>query len=453
MKIEIGNSYCKVLEATTYQIETLSKKLSYEDSGMKYLKIKNPKLYRFDTRKKLFNKKTSKFPTGLLTFVQQIFADDHIELVDTRKAPTKTLYLTKQLSLPELRYYQREAIAATVEPRGTLEMATGVGKTVLALEIIYQKGVNTLYVTPSLGIKEQTLKIFEGAFGKRNVGTHKDTKAKPITICNYQGIQNKDQEWFNNFDMLLVDEAQHSKADSIFDLNKKFWNHIYYRYFLSATPYTNNGSDMLLNGVIGETIYTYTPIQAIKDGYLVAPYFFLYKIQHSGKQYNSYQEEYDSCIVNNTERNNFITDIVKEIRTKDQSQILIMVDRVEHGSKLHSLIPDSNYANGSTKDNTKTIEKFNRGEIKTLIATSILGEGIDIPRAKILILAGTGKAESQIFQKVGRVLRPHSTKNKAIIIDFDDQGTHWLCKHTLERMKYYKTYISESIGNFVKVIE
>jgi len=351
---------------------------------------------------------------------------------------------------------------------GDFTVTHNTGKTRVALELIFQKGVNTLYVTPSLGIKDQTVKIFEGIFGKKNVGTHKDKKAKPITICNYQGLKNKSSEFFDNFQMLIIDESHHSSCKTITDLNMKCWNHIYYRYYFSATPYRNDGSDLELKGTIGDIIYTYDACKAIEDGYLVPPYFFIYKFKHPGKHYDNYAVrskevepgvfekipgEYEGCIINNDERNDFIIDICKTIKEKDNSQILVLLERVEQGEILHKMIPDSHWIHGGTKGNNKTIEKFNNGEIRLLIASTVVGEGIDLPKVKVLVLAGIGKARSMVYQKIGRVLRISPGKNKAVIVDFFDENTRWLEKHGKQRIKYYKTYKTSKNPDHIKIIE
>jgi len=129
MRIEINNSFCKVLDAEKYQTELLSRRLSYQNKKLQYLKTQNPKLYRFDTRKKLFNKKTKKFPTGLLSNVLELFDEDELNLEDLRREPSKVLYLNKNFYLDPLRYYQEEALEIAKKiHRGTFEMATGCHK-------------------------------------------------------------------------------------------------------------------------------------------------------------------------------------------------------------------------------------------------------------------------------------------------------------------------------------
>ena len=436
MKIDIYNSYCKVSNISKYDANTLSKALSYEDGSLRYLKVKNPKLYRFDTRKKLYNKKTKKFPTGLLSIVKDLF--DDAEYIDHRKPPPETLFIPRRNKAPPLRYYQQEALDKTLElPRGTLAVATGGGKTRICEEIILSHNVPTLLITPNLSINDQTQRIFISSFGKKFVGDA--AKPKDITVANYQALANKDQEFFDRFQMIICDECHHSSASTITGLNKDYFNHIYYRYFVSATPFrSDSAEDIALQAVIGEVVYEYSALQAIEDGYLTKPYFFIYEYEHDDNKYQSYHDEYEQEVVNNKDRNEFIKDIHDQIRTTENTQIIILVERIDHGQNLHDLIPDSTWINGETKNNFNVIADFNVGKISTLISTGVLGEGIDLPNAEMLIIAGSGKSKVQTIQKIGRVLRLADGKTKAIIVDFMDTDTKWLKKHSDQRIKHYK---------------
>jgi superfamily II DNA or RNA helicase len=72
------------------------------------------------------------------------------------------------------------------------------------------------------------------------------------------------------------------------------------------------------------------------------------------------------------------------------------------------------------------------------ISTSIFDEGIDCRPLDTLILAGAGKSQTRALQRVGRVLRPYSGKNDAIVIDIEDHCKH-LFSHSKKRRKIYST--------------
>lgn len=65
-------------------------------------------------------------------------------------------------------------------------------------------------------------------------------------------------------------------------------------------------------------------------------------------------------------------------------------------------------------------------------------EGLDLPILDCLILAGGGKSSTRAFQRVGRVLRLHKNKKRAIVFDFED-STSMLNRHAKIRKKLYET--------------
>ena len=65
-------------------------------------------------------------------------------------------------------------------------------------------------------------------------------------------------------------------------------------------------------------------------------------------------------------------------------------------------------------------------------------EGLDLPILDCLILAGGGKSSTRAFQRVGRVLRLHKNKKRAIVFDFED-STPMLNRHAKIRKKLYET--------------
>ncbi|MFX5809068.1 helicase-related protein, partial [Acinetobacter baumannii] len=61
-------------------------------------------------------------------------------------------------------------------------------------------------------------------------------------------------------------------------------------------------------------------------------------------------------------------------------------------------------------------------DIDVLIGTTILDVGVDVPAVGLIILAGGGKAEVALRQRIGRGLRAKKFgPNVAFIVDFTDQ--------------------------------
>lgn len=143
-------------------------------------------------------------------------------------------------------------------------------------------------------------------------------------------------------------------------------------------------------------------------------------------------------IVQNERRNKEIVNIVDKY--KEDGGVAILIKNLEHGEKLKEMIPDATFIRGDTSldDRLDAIKKFNNGEIKVLIGSGILNEGISISNMKVLIMAGGGKAMTQTIQKIGRVLRITKNKKQGIFYDFADIGNKFLFKHSKQRLSIYK---------------
>lgn len=154
---------------------------------------------------------------------------------------------------------------------------------------------------------------------------------------------------------------------------------------------------------------------------------------------------YDVGIVRNKPRNSAIIDAAATMH-EDGLTTLILVSRVDHALYLKKQIerdirepvlflhgPDSK----STRDTAK--KQFAQGKYRILIATSIFDEGEDVPAIDGLILAGGGKAQHTLIQRLGRGMRPKEGKTELRAVDFYDTNSRTLWKHSKERMKVYQS--------------
>lgn len=68
-------------------------------------------------------------------------------------------------------------------------------------------------------------------------------------------------------------------------------------------------------------------------------------------------------------------------------------------------------------DRARYIQQMRDGELDCICNVFTMTEGVDIPRARVCMLASACRHCGGFLQKVGRVLRPHESKQNAIIID------------------------------------
>ena len=477
IKITVSNSLCQIENQNNSLHGELSQRLRYMDQTLEFsyhstlrgIKRVNKLLssgrisLSVEARKKL-NKRLKRlhhvlegieenlwkplyddegyFPTGLLSQVTQLLDKKGIKYsLDDKRIKPKTQYnFVLKESLPKLRYYQKEAARALEEAhRGVVVMPTGTGKTVTAARMIWDIGVKTLIVTPGKDITTMMVEGMTTFFGKGKVAKldTKSKKTKAINVVNIQALINLDPKLFNDVDMVIIDEFHHSAADTYLIANEDHFGHCYYRIGLTATNFRNDGAELALRAVLSDILYEYSISQAINDGYLVPPEFRWLESMMPAKA-DKYQAAYKQNIVENVDRNEIITETA--LKHKKDS-VLILVKQVNHGKELASMLPDAKFLHGHIKDSERAqiMNSFRSGKLKCLIGTSVIGEGVDLPIANVLIMAGGGKAKSQIMQNIGRVLRLYEGKDRAIIYDFKDRDDSWLEEHSALRAEIYAT--------------
>jgi superfamily II DNA or RNA helicase len=477
IEVTINNATCQLINSDQRLDARLKRELAYTDSNVEYSLFKNEREIenlnnildagsRFTDpddierklaralhinralRKKLMISLYEKgtFPTGLLPRVISILDEMkyQVKLNDLRKKPAKQINFVLKDSLPALRYYQKTAARKLEEEgRGIVVMPTGTGKTVTIARMIWDLGVKTLIITPSKRINSMMLKTMEKHFGKGKVAkltTKSGRLDKLINIVNIQALIKMDPAALADVQAVFIDEFHHSAAETYREVNIKHLKNCYYRIGMTATNFRNDGSDIALESVLSHVLYEYTIEQAIKDRNIMQPEFEIVDFQHGS--YNNWQEAYKDGIVLNEDRNALIADIADQFKDR---HVLILVKEIEHGEALKALIPGAEFINGDEKDiiQERMMNDFTKGKLKVLIGTSVIGEGVDLPIADTLIMAGGGKARSQIMQNIGRVLRLHPDKKDVLVFDFSDEGCDWLSEHSLLRQEVYQQYLIE----------
>ncbi len=90
------------------------------------------------------------------------------------------------------------------------------------------------------------------------------------------------------------------------------------------------------------------------------------------------------------------------------------------------------------KKRAEAIGDFIAGELRCIVATSLADEGLDLPRANVLVLASAGQSSAKTEQRTGRVLRRFKDKDAGIIYDFEDRFHPMMERHSKARQAVYR---------------
>lgn len=353
------------------------------------------------------------------------------------------------------RYYQEETVqeiaSGKIPNRATLVMATGAGKTMLAVMITAALGVSTIFYTYSTDLLEQTAQVYEEVFQQkigRVGGDYFDVQ--PITVATVQTVYSchelKDERWdilsdyLNDVKLMFVDEGHMLGAETLFKVSRV--TDAYYSYALTATPERDDGKELLIEAGTGPVVTIISEEELVEKGYILPVEVEMIKAEHAKYTGRTYNSKYKHAIVNNEYRNKLICDAVKRYQGK---QIIVLVKEIKHGERLAQQL-NVPFIHGSSKNRTSILDAFKQKCINTLIASSILKQGVDIPEAEVLIMAHGGSSPVELVQKIGRVRRPAPGKNKGIVVDFFDYCP--IESNDVFRQQAYKRYAIYRQKNF-----
>jgi len=421
LRLTVDNSYSKIEGLTPERFKALRKELSYEVDPQQafYMGGHRPR------SRTLLDAKGG-FPTGLLRRVKAFLGD--VAQTDLRTVPKETVWLDLKLGAVTPYHAQlMAALTALERERGIISMPTGTGKSLVIALLLHAHQVRTLIVVPTLELKRQLNDTLRLLFGK--------TVNSCVTVEN---IDSSALDKHTGFDMLIIDEGHHAAAKTYHKLNKLAWKGIYYRYFLTATPFRNQEHEQLLfEAIAGDVIYKLGYADSVVKGYIVPVEAYYIELPKNRVTGVTWAQVYKELVTQNEMRNGVIGAILKDLNREGKA-VLCLVKEVAHGNLLSELsgVP---FANGADDDSRDYIRQFNSGGIKALIGTvGIIGEGVDTKPCEYVIIAGLGKAKSAFMQQVGRAVRNYQGKESAKVMLFRDASHKWTLTHFNEQVKILK---------------
>jgi superfamily II DNA or RNA helicase len=206
-------------------------------------------------------------------------------------------------------------------------------------------------------------------------------------------------------------------------------------------------------GVFGPVIYEKKSKELRDEKYLSDVSINVLKLKHSKTRKMNYKQELE-YLYKNEKRNNFITKLARKL----VGNTLIMVNHLEHGDTLLSLMSDGldrpvYFVKGEmvVEERQKVIDMMEKNDNIICIAmSSIFSTGINIKNLPNIIFAGLGKSFIRVVQSIGRGLRLHESKNKLRIFDITDD-TKYSSSHAEYRQEIYDREEIPWVERFVEI--
>jgi superfamily II DNA or RNA helicase len=291
-------------------------------------------------------------------------------------------------------------------------------------------------------VDEQCHKIYSG----------KEKKAEQhIYISTWQSLYKQPKEYFEQFSLIVGDEAHLATANSLKGILEKATS-CRYRFGTTGTLKDSKCNKLMLEGLFGKTYTAVTSKQLMDDKHISKLNIQCLQLEYSEEDRKemkkaTYKEEID-FIVSHRKRNNFICNLALE----QKGNTLILFNYVEkHGKVLLKMLNDKQsdrqifFIAGETDvEQREEIRKATEGEKNAIIVASsgVLSTGVNIKNLQYLIFAHPYKAKVRNLQSIGRVLRLDDKNNKAVLYDIIDD-LHWKSrenyglKHWKERLSIY----------------
>jgi|TARA_B110000977_G_C11069971_1_gene489246 superfamily II DNA or RNA helicase len=467
---KINEVYLKI-EADADIRRELGEYFTFEVPGYKFMPAFRNRVW--DGKIRLFAYATGKIYAGLYPYIIDWCEKNNIQIVDGTKikdvqtnADDVTRFL-KALKIPkiEIRDYQREAFVHSItKSRCLLLSPTASGKSlIIYLMLIYnllrlkeKKQDKILIIVPTTSLVEQLYKDFKdyGYNSDRNVhriyqGHDKDT-TKRVVISTWQSIYNLPKKWFEQYGMVVGDEAHLFKAVSLTKIMSKL-EKCKYRVGLTGTLDGTKTHKLVLEGLFGTVNKVVSTSELQEKKQLANLKIFCLILQHD-KQVRAdmfgktYQEEMD-YLVSNEKRNKYIRNLVTGL----QGNTLVLFQYVEkHGVILQKLIEEKSdkqvffvYGGVAAEEREKIRFITEKSEGAIIVASyGTFSTGINIRNLHNIVFASPSKSRIRNLQSIGRGLRLKDNDSDATLYDIADDLTHnekenYTLAHFRERINIY----------------
>lgn len=393
--------------------------------------------------------KDGQVPAGLLPHVEAIltYYRTPFVTVDIRKAPEQQLPLWSVV-VNRPRPYQNDVYHQIGRnPVGVIDAPPRSGKTLMMARAIDQHNLRSLIIAPSVAIVKQTYDVLVSFFGTDFVarvdGSVKPAErdiSKQFVVATINSAIVLPKEFFDERDVLCIDEFHHGAAESYHILNRLAEN-IYYRWSFTGTHFRTSDDQLAMEALSSNVLYKVPVPYLVQGGWLSPARMIMSVPETPWISASAWKEVYDKGIVHCDARNEDVSTIAQVYGLHNCLPTIVLVRRRVHADLLGQMIPDSEVVKGGENALTnETIDAFRRGEIPIIIGTTVIGEGVDLPNAAALVYASGGGAGVQQIQSYYRPLT--GGKSIAYIHDFKDKHHLTLSRHSDARAEFAEACVA-----------
>jgi superfamily II DNA or RNA helicase len=315
------------------------------------------------------------------------------------------------------------------------------------------KNQKILVVVPTTSLVEQIVGDFRDYGWDADSYCHKiysgreKTNEHPVTVTTWQSIYKLERRFFEDYDVVIGDEAHLFKSKSLITIMSHL-HHAKYRFGFTGTLDGTQTHKWVLEGLFGPSYKVTRTAELMEQGHVSKLDIKCLVLKHPPQKFNVFEEEIQ-FIVQHEKRNKFIKNLVLDLK----GNTLVLFSRIEaHGEPLFNLINTSKDGErkvffvhgGVDTEERERVREITERENNAIIVASygVFSTGINIKNLHNVVFASPSKSRIRNLQSIGRVLRKATNKTKAVLYDIADDCTHnsrknYTLNHFIERIKIY----------------
>ena len=355
------------------------------------------------------------------------------------------------------RQYQIEGVYdALRHNRKLLISPTASGKSLMIYSLVryyVDKGEKILLVVPTTSLVSQMYKDFQDyglnveSYCHQIYSGREKTNEYPVTITTWQSVFKLERSFFNDFNVVIGDEAHLFKSKSLISIMTKL-HHAKHRFGFTGTLDGTQTHKWVLEGLFGPSYKVTKTDELMKQGHLSQLDIQCIVLKHNPQKFETYEDEIQ-YLISHDKRNKFITNLALDLK----GNTLVLFSRVEsHGAILYEIInnkkQDARKAffihGGVDTEERELVREITERENNAIIVASYgtFSTGINIKNLHNVIFASPSKSRIRNLQSIGRVLRKGKNKTKAVLYDISDDCTfksrkNYTLNHLIERIRIY----------------
>jgi superfamily II DNA or RNA helicase len=348
----------------------------------------------------------------------------------------------------QLYSYQQNAINAILsDPSHSqlISMPTGTGKTITFLTAIQRLDRPCLVLVHRQELLDQT-KEKAKLIGFKDeeislITSESKQDLNKLTIAMVQTLsRNLDKYDAAAIQMIVIDEAHHTKARSYLDVIRHFRIFEDKKMLLGFTATPLRGDKKELSDLFQSHSFKMTISEATQNGYICPVHGMRVDIERSLENIDTKNGDYDigqlDHIMNCDAINNLIADRCENL---SKTPSLIFCTSVDHARKLAALLRKKKKKAISVSYETpknvldKTFGLLKSGRLEFITNAVKLSEGFDYPPIQTIILARPTRSPVLYKQMIGRGLRNAENKHDCFVLEFAGNDKSMICWEDIDQ--------------------